>query len=197
MAGLFDIESHLVFYRSYHFNHTNVSIHLVCIPIILLSAITVMTMREVAGEDHPQINLGSILAWSYGLFYTLNDWELGIPTAAIITTYAYVAKNYYIHLNEFSYITKEQFVQYAWIANILAWLAQFYGHGVHEKRAPALVDNLLQALVLAPFFVSFEIAFWLGYKLPLKKTMDNKAGVLAREYKAQEKAKREAKVKST
>lgn len=196
MAGLFDIESHLVFYRSYHFNHTNVSIHLVCIPIILLSAITILSAREIGGENHPQINLGSILAWSYGIFYSLNDWQLGIPTAALITTYAYVAKYYYLHINYFSYVTQEQFIQYAWIAHVIAWLAQFYGHGVHEKRAPALLDNLLQALVLAPFFVSFEIAFWLGYKLPLKKTMDNKAGILAREFKAEEKAKREAKLKS-
>lgn len=27
--------------------------------------------------------------------------------------------------------------------NIFAWLAQFYGHGIHERRAPAVLDNLL------------------------------------------------------
>ena len=25
----------------------------------------------------------------------------------------------------------------------ISWIAQFYGHGVHEKRAPALLDNLI------------------------------------------------------
>lgn len=35
---------------------------------------------------------------------------------------------------------------------VFAWIAQFVGHGVYEGRAPALLDNLLQALVLAPFF---------------------------------------------
>lgn len=28
--------------------------------------------------------------------------------------------------------------------HIVAWIAQFYGHGVHEGRAPALLDNLFQ-----------------------------------------------------
>ena len=28
---------------------------------------------------------------------------------------------------------------------VMGWIAQFYGHGVHEGRAPALLDNLFQA----------------------------------------------------
>ena len=40
--------------------------------------------------------------------------------------------------------------------HIVAWIAQFYGHGVHEGRAPALMDNL-GFMGLAPFFVSFEL----------------------------------------
>lgn len=30
------------------------------------------------------------------------------------------------------------------IIHVVAWIAQFYGHGVHEKRSPALIDNLFQ-----------------------------------------------------
>ena len=30
----------------------------------------------------------------------------------------------------------------AWI-HVTAWIAQFLGHGVFERRAPALLDNLL------------------------------------------------------
>ena len=44
-----------------------------------------------------------------------------------------------------------------------AWIAQFIGHGVFEKRAPALVDNIFLTLV-APHFVTLEILFELGYK---------------------------------
>lgn len=38
------------------------------------------------------------------------------------------------------------------------------GHGVHEKRAPALFDNLFQAFIMAPLFVLMEVFFKLGYK---------------------------------
>jgi len=39
-----------------------------------------------------------------------------------------------------------------------SWIAQFIGHGVFEGRAPALLDNLVQALFLAPFFVWMEVS---------------------------------------
>lgn len=58
--------------------------------------------------------------------------------------------------------------------NAISWIAQFVGHGVFEGRAPALLDNLVQALFLAPFFVWFEILFSLGYRPDLKNRL-NKA----------------------
>lgn len=56
--------------------------------------------------------------------------------------------------------------------NVICWLAQFVGHGKFEGRAPALLDNLVQALFLAPFFVWFEILFALGYRPDLKGRLD-------------------------
>lgn len=55
---------------------------------------------------------------------------------------------------------------------IFAWAAQFIGHGVFEKRAPALLDNLVQALVLAPFFVFMEVLFKFGYRPELQKRVN-------------------------
>ena len=55
---------------------------------------------------------------------------------------------------------------------IFSWLAQFVGHGVFEGRAPAILDNLVQALFLAPFFVWMEILFFFGYRPELKSRLD-------------------------
>ncbi|KAL2935313.1 putative endoplasmic reticulum membrane protein C16E8.02 [Bienertia sinuspersici] len=41
-------------------------------------------------------------------------------------------------------------------SQLICWTAQFIGHGVFEKRAPALLDNLVQAFLMAPFFVLLE-----------------------------------------
>lgn len=56
--------------------------------------------------------------------------------------------------------------------HIVSWIAQFIGHGVYEGRAPALMDNLVQALFLAPFFVWLEVLFYLGYRPELKTRLD-------------------------
>lgn len=75
----------------------------------------------------------------------------------------------------------------------VSWIAQFLGHGLAEKRAPALVDNLLggkfhdfstnmplicflAAVVLAPFFVHLEILFGLGYRPEMHKRINNEIG---------------------
>lgn len=55
---------------------------------------------------------------------------------------------------------------------VASWIAQFFGHGAFEGRAPALFDNLVQAFVLAPFFVWMEILFYLGYRPELKSRLD-------------------------
>lgn len=56
--------------------------------------------------------------------------------------------------------------------NVTSWIAQFIGHGLFEGRAPALLDNLVQALFLAPFFVWLEVLFMLGYRPELKSRLD-------------------------
>lgn len=77
----------------------------------------------------------------------------------------------------------------------VSWIAQFLGHGLAEKRAPALLDNLVggrlvllsscsmslsmftfAAVVLAPFFVHLELLFGLGYKPELHKRIQNDVG---------------------
>jgi uncharacterized membrane protein YGL010W len=52
----------------------------------------------------------------------------------------------------------------ALVLHIIAWIAQFAGHYIWEKRAPALFDSLLQAIFIAPFFVWLECLFYMGYR---------------------------------
>jgi len=60
--------------------------------------------------------------------------------------------------------------------SFFSWIAQFLGHGLAEGRAPALLDNILGALVLAPFFVHLELLFMLGYRPELHKQLKNDVG---------------------
>jgi len=51
----------------------------------------------------------------------------------------------------------------------IAWIFQFIGHGVFEKRKPALLNNILTTLV-APDFVTIELMYYIfGYNKELIK----------------------------
>jgi len=42
-----------------------------------------------------------------------------------------------------AYASKPGSLGIAAAVHVVCWLAQFYGHGVHEGRAPAVLDNVL------------------------------------------------------
>ena len=73
--------------------------------------------------------------------------------------------------------------------HIFSWLAQFVGHGIFEGRAPALLDNLVQAIFLAPLFVWLEILFAFGYRPELKARLDESVEKELTKLKAEKEAK--------
>ncbi len=78
---------------------------------------------------------------------------------------------------------------WALAVHIVSWLAQFVGHGIFEGRAPALLDNLVQALFLAPFFVWLEMLFLLGYRPELKARLDKAVSQEVAKFRASKDAK--------
>lgn len=182
MPPLLSLKDHLVFYKSYHTDETNIAIHLVCIPIILTTAIAFLTNVTLA--ENPYINLGNLLIGSFSAFYILLDWKVGIPTSLFYGGFAYAFSTYYhfVATSPFTYFSQADIFKFAIALHIFSWLAQFYGHRFHEHRAPALLDNLLQALVLAPYFVSFEVAFWMGLRTDIKEYMEKGALEKRREF---------------
>ncbi len=73
--------------------------------------------------------------------------------------------------------------------HIVSWLLQFVGHGAFEGRAPALLDNLFQAIFLAPLFVWLEFLFMIGYRPELKKRVDKAVAVEIAKFRARKEKK--------
>lgn len=71
----------------------------------------------------------------------------------------------------------------------VAWILQFVGHGRFEGRAPALLDNLTQALLLAPLFVWLEILFAFGYRKELQQRVGKQVAKNITQYR-EEKAQK-------
>ncbi|RUP45045.1 hypothetical protein BC936DRAFT_148680 [Jimgerdemannia flammicorona] len=186
-GDLFNLKHQLVVYGSHHNNRVNILIHIACVPLILWTALVFATNT---GPLFDPAFLGPNFAWlkAFGpdggflaaVFY-LSYYLLLAPDAAIlyapfIIYMSYSATQFHLsnpHANEI-----------AIALHVFSWIMQFIGHGVAEKRSPKLFDNLIQAILLAPFFVFFEVLFALGYRPQLKKEMQQGVDADIKAFKA-------------
>jgi uncharacterized membrane protein YGL010W len=118
--------------------------------------------------------VGAVL---YSFLYILMEPVAGLSVTPIILG----VTAYLNHLRE---IHGSVVNNWAIAVHIVCWVAQFLGHGMFEGRAPALLDNLVQALFLAPFFVWFEILFYFGYRPELKARLNKQIEAEVKRFKA-------------
>uniref|UniRef100_A0A7N1A6G4 YGL010w-like protein n=1 Tax=Kalanchoe fedtschenkoi TaxID=63787 RepID=A0A7N1A6G4_KALFE len=157
--GLLDLERHFAFYGAYHSNPVNILIHMIFVwPIFFTSLILFYFTPPLlsipiipAGFALPLVfNFGFLFASAYAAFYVCLDKKAG-ALGALICFGCWVGA---------SLIASHLGYSLAWkvvlAAQLFCWTGQFIGHGVFEKRAPALLDNLVQAFLMAPFFVLLE-----------------------------------------
>lgn len=111
------------------------------------------------------LNLGTIGAILYSGFYILLEPVAGTVTVPLII-------GWIAYANHLTTTYPSSANKTALVLEVVCWIAQFVGHGKFEGRAPALLDNLLQAFVLAPFFVWMEVLFSLGYRPELKARVE-------------------------
>ncbi|KAE9587448.1 hypothetical protein Lal_00031812 [Lupinus albus] len=155
--GLFDLEKHFAFYGAYHSNPINVLIHVLFVWPILFTSLVLFyfTPPLFSGFSfsHPFLvfNFGFLFAVVYALFYAAMDIKAG-SFAAFLTLLCWVGASFVASTLGFALAWKIVLA-----AQLFCWTGQFIGHGVFEKRAPALLDNLAQALLMAPFFVVLEV----------------------------------------
>ncbi|KAH9850083.1 DUF962-domain-containing protein [Lenzites betulinus] len=172
-SSLLNVKQQLTFYGAYHDHPVNVAIHMVFVPTILWTAL-ILSSRLPWPEFFPQFHLAINeylafdLNWS-GLWVIFNliYYYILEPTAAFLYTPEWLLIGF--SAAAFSY--KPDAMKFATILHIASWIFQFSGHFFAEGRSPALLDNLLGALVLAPFFVHLEILFKLGYKPALRDSI--------------------------
>ncbi|KAH8830650.1 hypothetical protein DL96DRAFT_961306 [Flagelloscypha sp. PMI_526] len=177
-SHIFNVEKQLTFYGAYHANHTNVLIHVVCVPIIIWTFQVMLSSVAVPDwflEVHHQVNDYMVfdLNWAavQAAFYLAYYFILE-PFAALLYTPQVVASL----LTATAFKDRPDALMIAGAFHALSWIAQFIGHGVFEGRAPALLDNLLGAVVLAPFFVHLEMLFSVGYRPDFHKRLTNEIG---------------------
>ncbi|KAK2873500.1 hypothetical protein FQN49_002316 [Arthroderma sp. PD_2] len=169
---MLDLEKQFLFYGAYHHHPVNVVIHITCVPVIMLcmfllagSAGPLFDVPEAISVQHLPANAGTIAAFVYLALYMLME-----PVAGALLAPLLLSGTAWMNHLVSAYGTTA--VYWSLAVQAVAWILQFVGHGVFEGRAPALLDNLLQAFFLAPFFVWLEVLFFLGYRPELKSRID-------------------------
>ncbi|KAJ9709342.1 hypothetical protein PVL29_001016 [Vitis rotundifolia] len=168
--GFFDLENHFAFYGAYHSNRINIAIHMLCVWPILFTALLLLYFTpslfnlppfELSLSGYKVVlvfNIGFLLTLIYSVFYVRFDPRAG-SLAAFLCLICWVSSSFIASRLGFLLAYKVVLV-----VQLLCWTGQFIGHGIFEKRAPALLDNLAQAFLMAPFFVLLEALQASGYE---------------------------------
>lgn len=161
-GGLVDIEKHYAFYGAYHTHPVNVLIHVLFVWPIFFTVLLLLAFSSplcplplpsgiLPFEQYMVINWSFVGAAVYALFYALLDKKAG-SLAALLCLSCWIGSNALAQQLGFPFGWKVVVV-----SQIICWTSQFIGHGVFEGRSPALLDNIFQAFVMAPFFVLLEV----------------------------------------
>ena len=183
-SGCVDFTSMIFNYGRFHSNPINKLIHVFGIPLILVTLHVLMlhlTHSEIVSGWIDQLPLPdeTPLAWlcadKYGLTYLLllylpvtlvyliSDIRIGLVWVALTVPAMVMVTEWYVRGKDDNHFGMSQ-LGFVGLLQAVGWISQFIGHGVFEKRAPALITNLAFA-TLAPFFELFLIMNMLfGYK---------------------------------
>ncbi|TDH72397.1 hypothetical protein CCR75_006918 [Bremia lactucae] len=181
----FDLEKQVAFYLSYHSNKINQCIHLVCIWPVFVSGLVLLAHTKPLIEtpvfltslpygQYMVFNYSAVVVSIYMLWYIALDIYAGTLGAAIVFQ-CFVLANYLVI--EGAKTMDIDILHAVLVIQALAWTLQFIGHGVFERRKPALFDSPDQAFITAPLFVLLEILFPLGYRPELYQRVMKQARV--------------------
>ena len=152
----------MAMYSAYHRDGRNKATHFVGVPAIAVSLLIPMAMVRFADLGGYSLTLATLFAVGVMIYWIALDPPFGVVTAAIFVPGVWFAD----WIAQHSALT-------AWttfgILFVGGWIIQLVGHAF-EGRKPALVDNLLQALI-APVFLVGEVAFGMGLRRPLHDAM--------------------------
>ncbi|KAF8138680.1 hypothetical protein EV363DRAFT_1155651 [Boletus edulis] len=217
MSSLFDVRKQITFYGSYHSHPVNVVIHIFGVPALLWSALVLTTLippPPFLPSAHYvfnnflifDLNTSALIAAFYLSYYIVLDPVAAVsPQSApqinpLITHFdqiLYAPQMILSLLSATAYAYRPDGIRDAIIVQVVSWIAQFLGHGLAEGRAPALLDNIVGAFVLAPFFVHLELLFKLGYRPELHKQLKNDVGKEIARLRKEQADKRRAAEKKT
>ena len=153
------IEKRFAEYAESHQNHTNKTIHWICVPLIfwsILGFISLIPAPHFFLRHFGAISIVSVIAVILvTVFYWRLSWRIALLMVLLMLLMEHLV--YFVHV---------QFTHNSWMVFlsvfILSWIGQFYGHKIEGKKPSFLKD--LQFLLIGPIWLLHFILKKLGIK---------------------------------
>jgi len=127
----------IVKYKSYHTDNTNIYIHQLCVPLILMTIYSVSSIY---------------FALSVNIFYSITYLLFDIFSKKSIHSFYYLQCIFILHFILKNYVP----VSLNILIHVFSWALQIIGHKFFEKNTPAFLDNLYDSFLFAPYFTFLE-----------------------------------------
>ena len=174
ISAYFDIHQSFPFYGAYHKEWRNILVHVIGVPTLFTTGMYFFTHLKLIPDTQAvglPANLplfGNSISVGDFLFslYTISFYFMEPVAAALYTPFL-------IGMHQIANSTLQGQASLAIGLHVIAWIAQFIGHGVFEGRKPALLDSFFQSIHAAVFFVWLEVLFYFGYRPALQKELEH------------------------
>ena len=152
-------------YHHYHSKSWTVYSHFIGIPIVTFSVLIFFSWFQLALTNIIGINLAWLGIIILAIFYITLDRAIGIATAI-----GMILLGWLVSVLAPNGLTLKSFILFL-ITFILGWAFQLVGHAI-EGRKPALLDNFVASVFIAPLFIVAEVFFCLGLKKELQAVIN-------------------------
>lgn len=132
------LQDYLDEYAESHKNKINLTIHKICIPLIVFHFFAMFTWIPFFYLKSYSVTLSEFIALFLFFFYLYLN-----------VFYAFIMLFFISFCIFLGHLTP---VWLVWFIALSAWITQFLGHGIWEKRSPAFAKNFIQ-LLIGPLFV--------------------------------------------
>jgi uncharacterized membrane protein YGL010W len=120
-------------YAAYHRTAGNKWFHRLGIPLIMLTALGMLTHIVLVRANGVRFDAAMLLIVLSELFYLRLEWRLALAMLVVSVAFYFLGAALPMSVNVALFI--------------LGWMFQFVGHSVYEKKQPAFLKNITHLLV--------------------------------------------------
>jgi uncharacterized membrane protein YGL010W len=136
------VETLFADYASYHQTKGNKAFHRLGIPMIMFSAIGMLTHVTLFDVGTIRLDAAMLLIALSSAYYFIVEWRLGIAMMAVSIAFYFVSAAIPLWLNLTLFV--------------LGWIFQFIGHRVYEHKNPAFFRNFVH-LLIGPLWILNDV----------------------------------------